>query len=72
MDLQTWGVIFGPRGVPDAVQQKLNAAINAILMQPAMAEQRRKLARGRDAGGRRQGRIGIGGEIADRHLADER
>ncbi|MBE2263960.1 MAG: tripartite tricarboxylate transporter substrate binding protein [Burkholderiaceae bacterium] len=49
MDLQTWGVIFGPKGVPDSVQQTLNAAINAILMQPGMVEQRRKLGSTLDA-----------------------
>ncbi len=49
MDLQTWGMIFGPKGVPEAVQQKLNAAINAILMQPGMVEQRRKLGSTLDA-----------------------
>lgn len=49
MDLQTWGMILGPRGVPDAVQQKLNATINGILMQPGMVEQRRKLGSTLDA-----------------------
>ena len=34
-------------------------------------EQRRKLARRGDASGRRQRRVGIGGEISDRHLIDE-
>ncbi len=43
MDLQTWGMLFAPKGVPELAQQRLNAAINAILMQPAMVEQRRKL-----------------------------
>ncbi len=43
MDLQTWAVVFAPKGVPEAVQQKLNTAINTVLMQPGMAEQRRKL-----------------------------
>jgi len=43
MDLQTWGMLLAPKGVPEAVLQKLNAAINAVVMQPAMAEQRRKL-----------------------------
>jgi tripartite-type tricarboxylate transporter receptor subunit TctC len=49
MDLQTWAVIFTPKGVPEAVQQKLNAAINTVLMQPGMAEQRRKLGSTLDA-----------------------
>jgi tripartite-type tricarboxylate transporter receptor subunit TctC len=43
MDLQTWGMLLAPRGVPEPVLQTLNAAINGIVMQPAMAEQRRKL-----------------------------
>lgn len=47
--MQTWAVIFTPKGVPEAVQQKLNAAINTVLMQPGMAEQRRKLGSTLDA-----------------------
>lgn len=43
MDLQSWTMVFLPKGVPDAVLQKLNAAVNAIVVQPSMAEQRRKL-----------------------------
>jgi tripartite-type tricarboxylate transporter receptor subunit TctC len=43
MDLQTWGMLFAPKGAPDAVLQKLNLAINEVVMQPAMAEQRRKM-----------------------------
>ena len=41
--VRTWGVIFAPRGTPEPVLQKLNTAINSIVMQPAMVEQRRKL-----------------------------
>ena len=41
--VRTWGVIFAPKGTPEPVLQKLNTAINSILMQPAMVEQRRKL-----------------------------
>ena len=44
MDLQTWAVVFGPKGLPEAIQQKLNGAINTALMLSGMAEQRRKLA----------------------------
>lgn len=43
MDMQTWGMIFAPKGTPEPVLQKLNAAINSIVSQPAMVEQRRKL-----------------------------
>ena len=49
MDLQTWAVVFAPKGLPEAIQQKLNTAINAVLMQPGMAEQRRKLGSTLDA-----------------------
>jgi tripartite-type tricarboxylate transporter receptor subunit TctC len=49
MDLQTWAVVFAPKGLPEAVQQKLNSAINTVLMQPGMAEQRRKLGSTLDA-----------------------
>jgi tripartite-type tricarboxylate transporter receptor subunit TctC len=43
MDMQTWGMVFAPKGTPDSVQQKLNAAINTILMLPALVDQRNKL-----------------------------
>jgi tripartite-type tricarboxylate transporter receptor subunit TctC len=43
MDLQSWNMVFAPRGVPDAALQKLNAAINAIVVLPSLAEQRRRL-----------------------------
>lgn len=41
--VRTWGMIFAPKGTPEPVLQKLNAAINSIVSQPAMVEQRRKL-----------------------------
>lgn len=43
MDLQTWAMVFAPKGLPEALLQKLNSVINGIVMSPAMAEQRRKL-----------------------------
>lgn len=43
LDLQTWGVFFAPRGTPEPVLNRLNAAFNAITASPAMAEIRRKL-----------------------------
>ena len=43
LDLQTWGIFFAPRGTPDAVLARLNAAINSITTQPDMVEARRKL-----------------------------
>lgn len=43
LDLQTWGMFMAPKGVPDAVLQKLNAALNSIAVQATMVEQRRKL-----------------------------
>ena len=43
LDLQTWGIFFAPRGTPDAVLARLNAAINSITAQPDMVEARRKL-----------------------------
>ena len=43
LDLQTWGVFFAPRGTPEPVLARLNAAINAITAAPAVVEMRRKL-----------------------------
>jgi tripartite-type tricarboxylate transporter receptor subunit TctC len=43
MDLQTWAMVFAPKGVPDAVLQKLNSVITGVVMSPAMGEQRRRL-----------------------------
>ena len=43
LDLQTWGMFLAPKGVPDAVLQKLNDALNTINAQPSMVEMRRKL-----------------------------
>ena len=43
MDLQTWGMVIAPKGVPEPVMQKLNSVINGLVMSHAMAEQRRRL-----------------------------
>lgn len=43
MDLQTWAMVFAPKGLPEAVLQKLNSVINGLVMSPAMTEQRRRL-----------------------------
>ena len=43
LDLQTWGMFFAPRGTPEAVLSRLNEALNAITVMPAMVEARRKL-----------------------------
>lgn len=43
LDLQTWGLFFAPRGTPEPVLNRLNAALNAITASAAMAEMRRKL-----------------------------
>jgi tripartite-type tricarboxylate transporter receptor subunit TctC len=37
-EIEGWFVVLGPAGVPDAVVQKLNAAINKVLAAPATAE----------------------------------
>ncbi len=37
-EIEGWFIVLGPAGVPDAVAQKLNAAVNKVLAAPAMAE----------------------------------
>ena len=37
-EIEGWFIVLGPAGVPDAVAQKLNAAINKVLAAPATAE----------------------------------
>lgn len=37
-EIEGWFILLGPAGVPDAVAQKLNAAVNKVLSTPAMAE----------------------------------
>ncbi|MFN7570094.1 MAG: Bug family tripartite tricarboxylate transporter substrate binding protein [Betaproteobacteria bacterium] len=39
----TWFGVFGPRGLPPEVVQKINAEINALLKQPEFAERLRQL-----------------------------
>jgi len=43
LELSTWGVAYVPRGTPEPVVQRLNAAINAALMLPAAVEARARL-----------------------------
>ncbi len=37
-EIEGWFIVLGPAGVPDAVVQRLNAAINKVLAAPATAE----------------------------------
>jgi tripartite-type tricarboxylate transporter receptor subunit TctC len=37
VEIEGWFVVLGPAGVPDAVVQRLNAAINKVLVAPATA-----------------------------------
>ncbi|MCM5570455.1 tripartite tricarboxylate transporter substrate binding protein [Burkholderiaceae bacterium FT117] len=43
LDLQTWGMFFAPKGVPEPALRRLNAAIAAAAQAPAVIEQRRKM-----------------------------
>lgn len=43
LELSTWGMVYAPAGTPESVVQRLNAAINGVLMQPAVAQQRARL-----------------------------
>lgn len=43
LELATWGVLYAPAGTPEAAVQRLNAAANAALTLPAVAEQRIRL-----------------------------
>jgi tripartite-type tricarboxylate transporter receptor subunit TctC len=43
LELSTWGIVYAPAGTPDAVVQKLNAAVNAALMTPANVAMRARL-----------------------------
>jgi tripartite-type tricarboxylate transporter receptor subunit TctC len=43
LDLATWGVVYAPAATPEAVVERLNAAVNAALMLPATVEQRARL-----------------------------
>jgi tripartite-type tricarboxylate transporter receptor subunit TctC len=38
VEIEGWFVVLGPAGVPDAVAQRLHAAINKVLVAPATAE----------------------------------
>jgi len=37
-EIEGWFILLGPAGVPDAVAQRLNAAVNKVLASPGMAE----------------------------------
>jgi len=37
-EIEGWFIVLGPAGVPDAVAQRLNAAVNKVLASPGMAE----------------------------------
>ena len=37
-EIEGWFIVLGPAGVPDAVVQRLNAAVNKVLAAPATAE----------------------------------
>ena len=43
LELSTWGMVFVPAATPDAVQQRIGAAVNAALMTPANVEGRTRL-----------------------------
>lgn len=38
VEMQVWAIVFGPRGLPEAVATRLNAAINAALGTPVVLE----------------------------------
>ncbi len=38
LDVQVWAVMYAPAGLPDAVAQRLNTAINAALVSPTVLE----------------------------------
>lgn len=43
LELSTWAVLYAPAATPEAVVNRLNAAVNAALMLPATVEQRTRL-----------------------------
>ena len=42
LDLQTWGMFFVPKGVPDAIVARLNAALIEAAKSPQVVEQRKR------------------------------
>lgn len=42
LDMQTWGMLFAPRGTPAAVIERLNAVTNEASTQPSIVEARAK------------------------------
>lgn len=42
LDLQTWGMVFAPKGTPEPVVARLNAAINEVLALPSVRDARLK------------------------------